>query len=183
MLDSFGTRTAIIPFSSPALFRRVLKIEPDNLDALIAYGVLLNSSKRSAEKGMRYLVRAIKLDPKNDIAWSHLGESLILLGEYDKAETYIRKAAKINPENAQHWHRLGNVLEKKESYKEAIKMVKKSMEMDDTEETTWISLGRIYEKQNMYSEAHDAYTHALALDPNNQHIKSAMKKVESLLEK
>ncbi len=99
-----------------ALFRRILKLDPENLDALISFGVLLNSSHRSAEKAMKHLAKAVRLDPTNGIAWAHLGESLILLKRYNTAEEYIRRATKLNPENARNWHRLGNVLEKKGKY-------------------------------------------------------------------
>ncbi len=164
-----------------ALFRKALKKDPDNLDALISFGVLLNTSRKSAEQGMKYLARAIRLDPSNGLAWAYLGESLILLEQYDKAEDYIRKATKLNPENARNWHRLGNVLEKKNQDDEAIEMIRRSLDIDDTEETTWISLGRVYVKLKQYEEAYDAFYYALKLDPENAYIKDSIGKVENLL--
>ncbi len=163
-----------------ALFRKVLKLEPENLDALVSFGVLLNSSKKSASQGARLLAKAVKLDPSNGIAWAYLGESLITLERYDKAEECIRKAITIDPRNARNWHRLANVLEKTDRIEDAVDMIMKSLDIDDTDETTWISLGRLYMAQKKYDNAQQAYEHALNLDPQNQNIKSALQHLENL---
>jgi tetratricopeptide (TPR) repeat protein len=163
-----------------AIFRKVLKLQPENLDALISFGVLLNSSKKSAGQGVHFLTRAVKLDPSNGLAWAYLGESLITLEQYDKAEDCMRRAIKIDPQNARNWHRLANVLEKTDRLDDAVDTIMKSLEIDDTDETAWISLGRLYVALKKYDDAHEAYSHALHLDPQNQHIKSALQHLENL---
>jgi tetratricopeptide (TPR) repeat protein len=163
-----------------ALFRKVLKLQPENLDALVSFGVLLNASKKSAAQGARYLAKAVKLDPSNGLAWAYLGESLITLEQYDKAEDCMRRAIKIDPQNARNWHRLANVLEKTDRLDDAVDTIMKSLEIDDTDETTWISLGRLYVALKKYDDAHEAYSHALSLDPQNQHIESTLHHLENL---
>ncbi len=163
-----------------ALFRKVLKLQPENLDALVSFGVLLSSSKKSANQGARFLTKAVKIDPSSGLAWAYLGESLLILERYDKAEECIKRAIKLDSQNARNWHRLANVLEKTDRTDDAIEMIMKSLEIDGTEETTWISLGRLYMAQKKYDDAQEAYSHALKLDPENEHIKSALQHLESL---
>lgn len=163
-----------------ALFRKVLKLQPENLDALVSFGVFLNSSKKSASQGARLLAKAVKLDPSNGFAWAYLGESLITLERYDKAEQCVRKAISLDSQNARNWHRLANILEKTDRIDDAVDMIQKSLEIEDTDETAWISLGRLYVAQKKYDDAQQAYSHALNLDPQNQNIKSALQHLENL---
>lgn len=163
-----------------ALFRKVLKLQPENLDALVSFGVMLNSSKKSASQGARLLAKAVKLDPSNGLAWAYLGESLITIELYDKAEECIRQAIKLDSDNARNWHRLANVFEKSDRIDDAVEMIMKSLEIDDTDETTWISLGRLYMAQKKYDDAQQAYSHAVKLDPQNQSTKAALQHLENL---
>lgn len=52
------------------------------------------------DKAVKYLTRAIELDPFYIWSVSHLAYSLSQLGEYEKAKTYFDKVMEINPN---HW--------------------------------------------------------------------------------
>ena len=68
---------------------------------------------------MKYLIKAVKIDSKNPVPWGHLGESLLLLGKFDRAEKYLKKAIDLKPDDAYYWHRLGMVYDKAKRRDEA----------------------------------------------------------------
>ncbi|MFW9910065.1 MAG: tetratricopeptide repeat protein [Candidatus Thorarchaeota archaeon] len=149
------------------ILKRILRRDPKNLEALIAIGALLNTSEETAEDAMKYLIRAVKIDPKNPTAWSHLAESLLLLERYERAEKYFRKAIELKPDNPNYWHRLGIALDKLKRREEAIYAISKSLELNPMQDSPWISLGLVYLRQKNTEKAIESFQKALVLNPQN----------------
>ncbi len=149
------------------LLKRVVTKEPDNVHALISLGTLLNTTDDGVRDAAKYLIRAVTIDSNNASAWGQLGESLLRMKEYDRAERYIRRAIALEPGDANYWHRLGLLLDMTERTDEAIEAVEKSLELNASEEITWITLGSIYLKLEQAEDAEQAFIKAVSLNPNN----------------
>ncbi len=162
------------------ILKRLIEQEPDNNEALIALGALLNSSRETAEDAMKFLIKAVKVNPRNPIAWGHLGESLLLLKKFDRAEKYIRKALELAPEDANYWHRLGIVLDKAGRKEEAIEALEKSIEIAPSEDTTWISLGLVYLRMKDSDKAIEAFEKAILLSPGNPVVIDELEQVTKM---
>ncbi len=89
--------------------RRILKLDPNNAEALNALGYTLADRDSRLNEALSYVSRAIKLKPNNAFILDSLGWIHYRLGEYEKAEKYLRQALAIrkDPEIAAH---LGEVL-------------------------------------------------------------------------
>lgn len=73
-------------------FRKLLKMDPNSVDALVGLGTRLYFDNRP-EEALEYLQKASLLDP--DRAPSTLGFTYEQLGEYDKALVTLKKSYKI----------------------------------------------------------------------------------------
>lgn len=89
--------------------RLILKLEPNNAEALNALGYTLADRTERLEEALRYISRAMQLKPNNAFILDSMGWVHYRLGNYDKAEKYLREAIKLrkDPEIAAH---LGEVL-------------------------------------------------------------------------
>lgn len=168
------------PRRARVILKQVLLEEPENTEALIALGALLNFSKKTAEEAMKYLIQAVRLDPNNPVPWSHLGESLLLLGKYDRAEKYIKKAIDLKPDDASYWHKLGIVYDKAKRREEALEALHNSIELNQDDETTWITLGLVYLRMKDAENAVYAFEKVLALNPVNQVAKDSLTEASKL---
>lgn len=65
------------------------------------YVTIGNTLPQGTPKQMRILEKAIRLNPRNDEAWSSLGEPYLYQGLYKEWNSYINKAVQLNPERWQ----------------------------------------------------------------------------------
>ena len=86
-----------------ASYREALKDNPKNLqaanglsDALTAKGIDA-SGPTNSEAGDQYLEEAVKLDPKNEVAFAKLGEIFVAGEQTERGIGYYEKAVAANP--------------------------------------------------------------------------------------
>ncbi|MHA1907728.1 MAG: tetratricopeptide repeat protein [Candidatus Thorarchaeota archaeon] len=182
ILEAMSAAVKGNPRRARVILKRVLVEEPDNVEALIALGALLNSAKNTAEEAMKHLIHAVKINPKNPVPWGHLGESLLLLGKYDRAEKYLKKAIELKPNDAYYWHRLGMVYDKAKRRDEALEALHNSIELNPDDETTWITLGLVYLRKKDAENAVYAFEKVLELNPVNSVAKEGLEEVSKIKE-
>ena len=79
--------------------KKILAMDPDNVEALNALGyTLLNSSNRYAE-AEKYLRKALRLQPNEAVIIDSYGWLQFKLGNYKSALEYLQKAYEKQPEN------------------------------------------------------------------------------------
>ena len=95
--------------SAVAGFKKLLKQEPENIQALNALGYTLADRTDRFQEALEYILRAFKLNPKDAAILDSLGWVNFRLGNLDEALKWLRQAfeANIDPEIAAH---LGEVL-------------------------------------------------------------------------
>jgi protein O-GlcNAc transferase len=77
------------------LLKDVLKADPGQLDALVAFGVLCGMRGHDAD-AVRYLSRAVAKAPRSDAAQYNLGQALIRLGRHADAAAALTVAAGLS---------------------------------------------------------------------------------------
>jgi type IV pilus assembly protein PilF len=82
-------------------FRRAIRYQSDNSEALNNYGAFLCEQKRY-DRSVEYFDRAAANPLYKDraLALTNAGRCLALKGDKLRAETYLRKALRLNPKNA-----------------------------------------------------------------------------------
>ena len=129
--------------------------------------VLLRENRAAeAEKAFR---EVIKDDPKNPEVQDGLGLSLLMQSRFEESLPYLDKAVDLAPHNASYRNNRGVALMELGKYKEAaadFAVAEQSVNADDRLSAT-INQGRLFQRQKMYPEAEQAFTSALARDPQS----------------
>jgi Tfp pilus assembly protein PilF len=129
--------------------------------------VLLRENRAAeAEKAFR---EVIKDDPKNPEVQDGLGLSLLMQSRFEESLPYFDKAVDLAPHNASYRNNRGVALMELGKFKEAeadFTAAEQSVSADDRLSAT-INQGRLFQRQKKYPEAEQAFTNALARDPQS----------------
>jgi tetratricopeptide (TPR) repeat protein len=95
--------------SSDALYRRALRLEPDNALALNNLGYSLSQRNIRLDEARAMAWRAVQSEPQNPAYLDTYAWVLYKLGEYQEARFYIERAISVGG-NATHYEHLGDIL-------------------------------------------------------------------------
>jgi len=90
-----------------------------------------SDSEKAFTSAVKALEKAVKKNPKDDVAQFYLGRSLEKINEDQDALKALREAVKLQPENSEYQLELGKIYIKLAQYDEAIRALKKSLELDE----------------------------------------------------
>jgi Tfp pilus assembly protein PilF len=129
--------------------------------------VLLRENRPAeAEKAFR---EVIKDDPKNPEVQDGLGLSLLMQSRFEESLPYFDKAVDLAPHNASYRNNRGVALMELGKYREAaadFDAAEHSVNADDRLSAT-INQGRLLQRQGQFAAAEQAFTNALARDPQS----------------
>lgn len=129
--------------------------------------VLLRENRPAeAEKAFR---EVLKEDPKNPEVQDGLGLSLLMQSRFEEALPYFDKALDLAPHNASYRNNRGVALMELGKFKEAaadFDAAEHSVNVDDRVSAT-INQGRLLQRQGNYAGAEQAFSNALARDPQS----------------
>ena len=135
-----------------------------------AIAIYLSNVDWSDKHAIKYLKKAIELDPKYTLAYYTLGRAYYYNGEYDKAIQSYKKAIELDP----NYHgplvhcRLGFTYYKKGEYNKAVEAYEKAIKLDPNYSSlVHYRLGLIYYKKGEYNKAIEAYKKAIKLIPED----------------
>lgn len=77
-------------------FEDALKINPNNVDALISKGIILAASNRR-EESIAYFDKALSIEPDNIVVLTHKATTCMIVKKYLEAKKCLELALKINP--------------------------------------------------------------------------------------
>jgi protein O-GlcNAc transferase len=97
----------------------LLRVQPDNTDALQVLGMLLTKSGRAAE-AVRHLERAVGVDPNFATYRNNLGNALTQAGRHEDAATHYRAAVALDRSYWRSWQGLVGALQKLDRHGEAL---------------------------------------------------------------
>jgi tetratricopeptide (TPR) repeat protein len=102
-------------------FEKVLQLNPNNLDAKNALGILYIQVNNDVMKGVGMLKEVVSKDSNNLQAIFTLGMLSIQSGQLDKAEQRFKKLISLQPFNAEYYYYLAEVYGKLGQKEKAIK--------------------------------------------------------------
>lgn len=146
------------------LYRDVLALDPNHVDALHMLGVLAYQAGRP-EAAVDLIGRAIGLQGANASFHNNIGEALRYLGRLDEAVAHFTKATELDPYAAEGHMNLGNALKQQGQLEQAIGRYRHALEFKPDYAEAHMNLGVALMEQGKEGEAADHYRHALSVNP------------------
>lgn len=125
------------------------------------------SLQKEHESAIKYLERAIKVDPNFAYAHTLLGHELISAERLDQAMTYFRNAVRLDPRHWNAWCGLGCIYYKNELYAQAELYYKKALRIAPTNPVLMCQLAVVQHACKRSDSAIDTLSRALSIDKDN----------------
>jgi len=144
-------------------FDRVLVLEPDNLEALVARGDAFSQLKDDA-RAMADLNRAVTLAPGNAVALIARGQAESRRGNQAEAQRDYEAALKANPRNVTALVNLAAVNALRGDVVAAIPLLDRAIEIDSGDPLAFYNRGYAHFRLKQYDKALADYSAAIDLD-------------------
>ncbi len=144
-------------------YKKVLKQEPENAEALTLLGVLCCQSEKF-EEGVGYLREATRCDPESPTTYYNLGKALDGIGLLEDALTAYQAAVKNKDDYADAWNNIGDCLTRLGRVEDSVEAYQKALELDPSAHV-YFNLGNAFLEKGDLGQASGFYQKALALEP------------------
>ncbi|CAK0749687.1 Tetratricopeptide repeat protein [Azospirillaceae bacterium] len=143
----------------------VLKLDPNNVDALHLSGLVLRASGKNpdAEKMIR---RAIALRPTFVEAHYNLGNTLSALGKVDEAIESYEHAISLQPDHTTALYNLGNLHRNQGKFDDAVACFQKAVKYKPSYAEAWHNLANVFKEMGEIILAVEIYRKTLSLVPD-----------------
>ena len=125
-------------------YRRALEIAPNSAVANSYYGIQYLSPMGRHEEAIKYMKRAIELDPASPLFLMILGWGYYMAQQYDLAIEWLQRSIDMEPNTVDGYRGLGEVYVQKGMYNEAIAALRKFVEFTDSHDYALGYLGYAY---------------------------------------
>jgi serine/threonine-protein kinase len=146
-------------------YKRILELEPRNIDALLGIGWVYQSLDEPRE-AIAAFHKAQEIDPESYRPYQVMGEFYQRQGRYTEAAEEFRKAVARAPGFFDGYSSLGAVLVEMERFDEAEQALQKSLHIRETAQGL-NNMGALRAFQRRYEEAAEFQKKALAYQPRN----------------
>jgi type IV pilus assembly protein PilF len=169
MLMSLSLASCVTVSEKSTLFNPEKKSKSENVNVLvkIAFEYLRNDE---SEQAIQVLKKAQGLDKKDPIVYEALALSFQKIKENELAEENFLKALKLKPEYSRGRNNYASFLYSQKRYEESCQELETVI--SDVfyihRSNSFANLGKCAEKLNDQQRSENAFTRALAIDPNNK---------------
>lgn len=146
------------------IYRRILKVEPDNADALHLLGTL-EFQMKEYRAAVELISRAIEIDPCSALFYFSLANTFADMGWQDKAMDYYEKAISLEPDFGAAYFNLANLYLSVENYPEAQNYYRKAIDLGLNQAQSYFNIGTIKFKQKHFEEAIRSFNSSAMLEP------------------
>ena len=147
------------------IYRQVLELHPDNVDAHNKLGIALKA-RGSLDEAIACYQHALELQPDFAEAQYNLGNALLAQKKFDEAIACYRRALELKPDFAAAQINLGTTLQGQGKLDEAIACLSRALELKPDHPAAQLNLGNAFMAQGTLEEAIACYRRALELQPN-----------------
>ena len=147
------------------LYRQVLAVDPNHVDALHMIGVLAYQAGK-ADAAVDLIGRAIALQGENASFHNNMGEALRYLGRFDEAIAHFTKATELDPYAADGHMNLGNAFKQQGRLEQAVAQYRRALYIKPDYPYAQKKLPVAKMEQGKPGEAANHYRRALSLNPN-----------------
>ena len=153
------------PHEALQLYRKILAVQPDQVDALNLGGVA-NLDLGHIGEAVKLLQAAVRLQPGYAEAHNNLGNALQAAGKLDEAAAAYRRATRINPDYAEAHYNLGILLQKSSDTAGAVAAYRRATEINPSFAEACNSLGAMLQEFGELDDAVAAYRRAIEIKPD-----------------
>lgn len=139
------------------------KVEVQNL---LHNSMLASDDGRTADS-IKYLEKAVEIDPTSATALRQLGEIELAAQDYPKAATHLKRSIELQPSDANAAYEAGQALEKTGDYAAARAALEASLKLNAGDTKARLLLGHVYLKLKDGKAADDQFEAALLVDSDN----------------
>jgi tetratricopeptide (TPR) repeat protein len=158
---------------SETLLSRGVARAPENVHALINYGLWLAEAGRTAE-ALPFLTRAVERVPTFRPGLVNLGWTLARAGRLDEARSRYEEALRLFPEDAALLAELGRVLALLGRGEDAETLLREAVRLDPKSAAAHLLLGTLLHDAGRLREAEPHLETAAALDPGSPQAATAL---------
>jgi protein O-GlcNAc transferase len=162
------------------LYREVLALDPNNIDALHHLGLIGYQVGQHAAAS-EILARAAALAPEDATIQANFGETLRAAGRPTEALAHLQQAIALRPTYSTARNNLGNTLAALGRLDEALASYQRALAIQPNYAIAWRNLGELHKTRRKYSEAIDAFQQAIAHQPNSAEAHDSLGSVLVLL--
>ena len=144
----------------------VLKLQPDNVDALFMLGVIF-AQGGFHEHAIDCFQEAVRIKPDHIGAYYNLGNVYRDKGQTDGAIKCYQRVIQLNPDYADAYINLGVLFRQKERFDDEIAAYQKAIRIDSTAAGAYYNLGHSYFEKGRFDEALACYQKVTQLVPEN----------------
>jgi tetratricopeptide (TPR) repeat protein len=163
---------------SAALYQRAISLDPRDPDAWVDLGNLYLQLGLTEQAKSAY-EKAIALRPNDVEAIIDLGAVLQRSGDFSAAEQAYRQAIAVDPGQAAAYCDLGALFLQQGNLASARELLIKAIEHNSSYALAYFDLGVVYEQTGRRDLAVEMYKKALDIQPDYQHARSNLQRVES----
>jgi len=153
-----------------AYSKKLVEVEPGNLEAKITLGNFLLKQKKYDEALAAYFTVTQRLSAYPQISYL-IGKVYLQTGQADKALEYAKLEIQRNPALYNGYYLAGETFRRKEQYPDAVKMLEKAISIDGKAVEALLSLADIKFRQNYLDAAREMAMRSVRLEPNNPQIR------------
>ena len=148
------------------LYKKVLNIEPKNINCLNYLGTLLAQTNRKNDAEEVFL-KGTNIDPNNPYLNNNLGNIYYENGKLDKAISYYKKVILFKPDFVQAYLNLGIVYAKKSDTSKALNYLMKVVQLEPNNIQCYAIIATIHKELRNFRETLNCYKKIFELDSNN----------------
>ncbi|MDJ0969588.1 MAG: tetratricopeptide repeat protein [Kiloniellales bacterium] len=150
--------------AAESAFRRVLKMQPDQPDALHLLGVLAHQ-RGDPQKAVKLFKKAVRRKPRDPNFRTNLGSALQALGRGQSALENFQKALAADPDHLPARYNLGNLLFEQGKFQPALVAFRQTVELEPTFADAHYNLANTLRRLDDARGAVAAYRRCLELKP------------------
>ncbi len=149
-------------------YKRIFNIDPNNIDALNNFGLLL-SNLEDYSSAQLYYERAAAIEPNSPEILTNLGIAVLRQGNLEQSKTYLIQALNINPNFWQASYHLGQIYYQQGELENAKKAFLQSLQHAPDKKTIDILnlLGATCMLQRNHDQGKQYFEQVLNIDPNH----------------
>jgi tetratricopeptide (TPR) repeat protein len=147
------------------IYREVLRVEPQHLDALFLLGMVARQAGRN-DVACEYFGQVLRCKPDYAEAHNNLGNALAALGRLDEAAASYRRAIALKPDLADAHNGLGAALTRQGKADEAVASCRQALRLRPNYALAQVNLGNALKDLGRLDDAVACYHEALRLQPD-----------------
>ena len=147
-------------------YKKVLKKEKNNIDALRLLGLLAFKTK-DYEIAEKLFLKVLKLDPSFSLAWDNLAKLYRIQNKLLKSIPAFENLIKLDPSNFEALVSLGTIYIKLSKYHEGIKLYEESLKIKPENPRVYLSLGHALKTIGERKKSEAAYQNTIKYFPSS----------------